>query len=926
MKTPKTKYHWFCLTSSVALVQLMLTVSSHAASFTVTTTDDSGVGSLRWAIIDANASVGVMDTIAFNISGTGPHTIQPLSALPVITDPVIIDGYTQPGSSPNTLAKGDDAVLLIELNGSLAGDATSGLTITAGASTVRGLVINRFAAYGLHVNTAGANVIAGNFIGTDVDGSEPLGNGESGIVVNYAVDCLIGGTMPEARNVVSCNSGYGLYIGGDLITSRNVVQGNFIGTDRTGTRGLFGQSCGLSLASSANLVGGVVSGARNVISGNGIGVRLANSGNKVQGNFIGTDPSGTVALGNECGIYSADSASDSLIGGLEPGAGNLISGNSLPTGGYYGGVHLNSVTGMRIQGNLFGADATGTLPLPNSTAVTIDNSSDNAIGGSEPASANRIAHSLYYGILVTGDAAVRNAIRGNSIFDNGLSDPARPLGIDLMGSQGVTLNDPLDEDTGPNNLQNFPTITSASASPGGIQIQGNLNSTPGTIFILDFYANQAPNPSGYFEGETYLGAASMTTDGGGNGSFNVTLPTMVPAGRIITATATDPYGNTSEFSQTAATEGPITQGPNGHYYQVVRARFGITDYITWNDAKIAAEQHTFGCLQGHLATITSHDEDVFVEALRVQFVAGAPEHVDPHLPGVEFWAGGYQLPNQPTPKAGWYWINNEGPIPGDNNGSSYANWLPNEPSGDSPSGADNNPENHLALGRLGFLGWNDEGNLVYVYGYVIEYEDNVPPQITPLADITVPCSTDLLVPVTFSVTATDNCNPAPVVKCSPASGSGFPIGTTTVTCTATDASGNSSTASFKVTRAALGFAGFLPPIGGADATGGSFANPLRTFKKGSTIPVKFTASCGTAPVLTGIHRLQAIKYSDATTAAAPIDATPQDAATTGNQFRLADSQWHFNLDTKGAGMTPGIWQLVATLSDGSQHHVWIALK
>ncbi|MBI3853153.1 MAG: HYR domain-containing protein [Verrucomicrobia bacterium] len=201
----------------------------------------------------------------------------------------------------------------------------------------------------------------------------------------------------------------------------------------------------------------------------------------------------------------------------------------------------------------------------------------------------------------------------------------------------------------------------------------------------------------------------------------------------------------------------------------------------------------------------------------------------------------------------------------------------------------------------------------------------VSPTITCPADINLPCSLDLLVPVTFAATATDHCDPSPTIAYSQPSGSGFPVGTTTVTCTATGASGK-SVCSFTVTRAVLGFAGFLPPIGGADATGGSFGNPVRTFKSGSTIPVKFTASCGGAPVLTGIHRLQAVKYSDATTAAAPIDATPQDAATTGNQFRLADSQWHFNLDTKAAGMTAGIWQLVATLSDGSQHHVWTQLK
>jgi hypothetical protein len=122
------------------------------------------------------------------------------------------------------------------------------------------------------------------------------------------------------------------------------------------------------------------------------------------------------------------------------------------------------------------------------------------------------------------------------------------------------------------------------------------------------------------------------------------------------------------------------------------------------------------------------------------------------------------------------------------------------------------------------------------------------------------------------------------------------------------------------------FTGFLPPLGGADATGGSFASPLRTFKAGSTIPVKFCATFGGAPLTTGVHRLQAIKYSDATTGGTPIDATPQDAATTGNQFRLSGEDWQFNLDTKSAGLTTGIWQLAATLSDASQHTVWIQLK
>jgi hypothetical protein len=129
-----------------------------------------------------------------------------------------------------------------------------------------------------------------------------------------------------------------------------------------------------------------------------------------------------------------------------------------------------------------------------------------------------------------------------------------------------------------------------------------------------------------------------------------------------------------------------------------------------------------------------------------------------------------------------------------------------------------------------------------------------------------------------------------------------------------------------VPRPPLGFTGFLAPIGGADASGGSFAQPLQTFKAGSTIPVKFQISRGQTAVVTGVHRLQAVKYSDATTGATPIDATPQGAKTSGNQFVLNGGEWHFNLDTKATGITKGIWQLVALLSDGTEHRVWIQVK
>jgi hypothetical protein len=222
--------------------------------------------------------------------------------------------------------------------------------------------------------------------------------------------------------------------------------------------------------------------------------------------------------------------------------------------------------------------------------------------------------------------------------------------------------------------------------------------------------------------------------------------------------------------------------------------------------------------------------------------------------------------------------------------------------------------------------YNDGNGNVSSQTQRVTVKDTMPPQIACPANLTVPCNINLLEPVTFMVTATDNCDPAPVVTCTPASGSGFAVGTSTVKCTASDASGNQSTSSFSVTRAPLSFTGFLSPIAGADTTGGTSDSPVRTFKAGSTIPVKFTAACGGSPVLTGIHRLQVVHYADSTTSGTPIDTTPQGSATVGDQFRLSDGQWIFNLDTKATGMSTGIWLLRTTLSDGSQHSVWIQLK
>jgi len=210
----------------------------------------------------------------------------------------------------------------------------------------------------------------------------------------------------------------------------------------------------------------------------------------------------------------------------------------------------------------------------------------------------------------------------------------------------------------------------------------------------------------------------------------------------------------------------------------------------------------------------------------------------------------------------------------------------------------------------------------------VTVEDHEKPVIAPLADINLPASADALVVANYTPVATDNVPGVNVVS-NPPSGSGFAVGSTTVNVTATDAAGNVSTASFKVIRAAVPFTGFLAPIGGCvdQGTGGSFAAPVRIFKLGSTVPVKIRLALNGAPLATGVHTLKVTKYDSAAAAGTPIDATPTDGATTGNQFRLTDAgsgEWHFNLSTKTCSQ--GTWLVTATLSDGSKHDVWIDLK
>jgi hypothetical protein len=426
-------------------------------------------------------------------------------------------------------------------------------------------VISGNGGHGIRITTASAsgNFVQGNLIGTDANGTAALGNGADGIMIaGGAGNNTIGGTVAGAKNVLSGNTGSGISIIPILGigSSENVVQGNFIGTDVSGTLDLGNAGNGVHVIDGANnTIGGTISAARNVISGNnGEGVRIdgANAtGNIVRGNYIGTSASGSADLGNRAsGVYIRRAPSNSVIGNVVSGnngfAGVAICGNASVCGGGDFGTQGNNASANIVQGNFVGKTADGLGALGNSGyGLSIDGAANTVVGGTASGTGNVITNNGAAGVVVFNPPASRNAINGNSISDNG------GLGIDL-GGDGVTLNDTGDGDGGPNNRQNFPVITS-STNTSSTRIQGTLNSTASTSFTLEFFANAACDPSGNGEGATLLGSTVVTTNSTGNASFDVTFEPTVPIGQFVTATATDPAGNTSEFSECKAVSSTV---------------------------------------------------------------------------------------------------------------------------------------------------------------------------------------------------------------------------------------------------------------------------------------------------------------------------------------------------------------------------------
>jgi CSLREA domain-containing protein len=368
---------------------------------------------------------------------------------------------------------------------------------------------------------------------------------------NCTVPCIV----LSGANLVGSNSGLILssndnIVKGFIITSwsfdginiygdGNIIQANDIGF-WPGNPSSLPNAYGIEISGSNNLIGGSGASARNVISGNTYtGIAIARSGgtpsgNKIQGNYIGTNAGGTAALANgESGIIVYLTASNTLIGGGTAGVRNIISGNS------WRGID-SGAPGTRVQGNYIGTDAAGTAAVPNAAGGLYIDGGVVVLGGGTASAGNVIAYNNGKGIAVVG-ASTRVNMRRNSFYSN------TDIGIDL-GGFGVTLNDPLDPDNGPNGYQNFPVITSATSSTHVIAV--TFRSKANQAYKLDFYSSPAHtcDPSGYGEGKKWIGTASITTDGSGWWVNTVVSSYGFLAGDVITATATDGAGRTSEFS------------------------------------------------------------------------------------------------------------------------------------------------------------------------------------------------------------------------------------------------------------------------------------------------------------------------------------------------------------------------------------------
>lgn len=434
-------------------------------------------------------------------------------------------------------------------------EGPTGNTI-GGDEEFEGNVISGNGGMGVYLaGTGGANTVQGNYIGPDSGGLANVYNGQGGIVISNADSNIIGGSTAGARNVISGNSAHGISILDD--SDNNDIFGNYVGVGSDGSTAMSNAVHGLLIegGSGSNTIGGTSSGERNIISGNSeAGVFISGptaDSNIVQGNYIGTDDTGAVDVGN--GLYGLvlDNSPSNTVGGTTgvtvvgdcTGSCNVISGNGDDAIWLYGDNADNNV----IKGNHIGTNVAGTGDLGNGgRGVNITFSADgNLVGGTTASDANLIRFNDGRGVSVPNSGSINNAIIGNSLYQN--TSP----NIDLS-DDGVTPNDADDADSGPNDLLNFPEWSTYSESGGNTEVEYTLDVPAGDYRIETFRDN----------GKTLIDSQNITHTGSGSETFSNTITGDGYSNIRMTATEIDGglssgFGSTSEYSE-AYSDGTVT--------------------------------------------------------------------------------------------------------------------------------------------------------------------------------------------------------------------------------------------------------------------------------------------------------------------------------------------------------------------------------
>ncbi len=773
----KTVRLWFVL--------IGLATTLRAATITVTTTNDSGPGSLRDAITQANASAGA-DTIVFNLAA-GQQTISVSSNLPQITETLIIDG-----------GNGGVATNRVELSGAGASDTGFFINTTAATNTeVRNLVINGFTSRQiLFINTHNGKV-HGCFLGVNAAGTAAVpGSGEAIELIGSAGN-VIGGTNAAARNVISS---LGSNFGGIIVGGIATIQGNHIGLNAAGTARIGSVNVGVFVNNGFALIGGTNSGEGNVIVGNtgilvGGNPALSRSTAIVQGNFIGTDATGMTALnfsGGD-GVF-CDHSVNCVI------SNNVISGNGVGIEAHSSGVSGASSFNNTFVDNLIGVAADGVAPLGNRLeGVNIFSTASNVVAG------NVIAFNGAAGVSIGFSTNPGNRVLGNSIFSNG------GLGIDLLLT-GVTTNDLCDADLGSFGAQNFPTITNAVRNSGTVTISGFLDSTPNTNFRLEFFDNIVCEDNGFGEGQFFLGFTNVTTAADCTNRFTVTFNDL--GGQYITATATptDPVGNTSEFSARFP-GGPCAPVADCSLAPLLATNavgelHTVTVTVTSNGVAAGNVNVTFnltganGTVQTNITTAGNGQASFSYAGLNTGtdniLAAGAVGATEFSCDAIKVWIS--QPPSNTPPVA----------VCQDVTVNAGANCTASVPASAVDNGSSDldgtivsrvlNPPGPYPKGVTGVtLTVTDNNGATDTCQATITVVDNTPPTIGACPNVVTNVAAGVTTAVvTFNApTSGDNCGVESVVS-EPPSGSTFGLGTNTVVTTVTDTSGNTNSCSFRV--------------------------------------------------------------------------------------------------------------------------------